>query len=99
MSIVNKSVAVEQAPLDLLDQVAKILTVVKAQPAPLSAAAIPAEVGALIAGLQPILADCQGLGGAYQENKLAFYKALMLGGDDVVEAALGVAPAVPAASS
>lgn len=97
--IVNKSVAVEQAPLDLLEQLGKIVKVVKAQASPLSAGALPAEIGEVIADLQPILADCQGMGPALQESKLAFVKALVVGGDELAEAVLGVAPPPAAAPS
>lgn len=87
MALVDKSVSVEKAPLDLMEQLAALVKAVKASGG-FSVAAIPADIAALVAGLPAIVADCSALPGDFNENKLAFAKGVFIGAEELAEAAL-----------
>lgn len=85
MSLVDKTVQVEKSPLELMEHFAKLVKAVKASGG-FSAAAIPAEIGALVSELPGIISDCAALPGDYQENKLAFVKGAFIGAEELGEA-------------
>lgn len=87
MSKINVSVSVEQSPYDLMSQLAKLVTAVKAAGG-FSASAIPAEIGALVSELPAMVSDCAAIPADLAEDKVAFAKGAALGAELVVEALL-----------
>lgn len=81
------TVSLEASGYDLLLHVAAIVAAIKAA-GPLNAAAIPADLSALIVNLQPMIADVAAIPAELAEDKLSVAKGAMLGAWSVVEAAL-----------
>jgi hypothetical protein len=85
--LVDKTVSVEKAPLDLIEKLTALVVAVKAA-GTIALDAIPADIAALVIALPAIVVDCQAMPGAIAENKAACVKAVMIGAEEMVEAIL-----------
>lgn len=88
MSKVQKQVEIESSGYDIVSHCAKLVAAVKAAGG-FTAAAIPAEVGALVAELPGILSASQSAAGDLKEDKIEFFKGVNLAAYDMVAAIEG----------
>lgn len=90
MALQDVTVSVEKSSYDLLQQVAKLVAAIKAAHASGASlvVAVPADIVALVAALQPMIADIQALPADAKADMVGLVKGALVALPDLVDAAV-----------